>query len=267
VYALQSKLTLDQVLQDLETPIKSRALARISHHPVVQTHVQKYRDPNPHWALQIPVLLEKSKEKQKKTLKKLEKKEKLKSDGKSEQGIEESSSNPKTDSSGEDDDTSSVPVKPTTKKVKVKPPTTLDKIEGTIKVKVLKDLAELETESETRKRKLRSASAKPGVDAIGIESTPGDGIPTQKRPRSSFFVGGVDAPITSLKESSTVQKPRLPKGQYAEPKPVFRKGKLISKPNRAERRSEGRKQFDKPKTSYKSAVPQNRFPADSNSSK
>lgn len=299
LYALQDTLQLDAVLNDLRSSSEERVLARLSHHPVIVKYVKQYRDPNPNWDKQIPVLLQMTREKRGKkkenpgalgetpfVLKKTEKKAVVKEEDTDEDSGGEDNSeeeddhdieeNDKAGSSDVDEDESEddveeedneeeeeaedieLPIKqsvaankskqskakPVLKKAEGKPNTVknlpvnndkkssasqnplINKSEGTVKVQFLTDLNELEEEDKA---------------PVKIDITQ---APKVKKPKSGFFVGGVDEP----EEEGDREKgnPRRKDFQNSVPfnknqnynngqeqnqfKPIYKKGKLISKP-------------------------------------
>ena len=254
IFALQNQKTLEESLQSPESSAESRALARLANHSGIKAAVEVYRDRNPHWVLQIPVLLEKSKAKQKLSDKKAEKKAKpVQEEVPSAEIISESDcDSKKVESPIPEKPKKPVPISKKTPKPTKKTPTPITsfgKVEGTVKIQVLKDLADLESESSPKKSKTDFVS---------------DDFVQKKRPKSSFFIGGVDEPVkdkvgkyTELPQNqSSFNKP-----QHTDSKPIFRKGKLVKPLNRAGRRQEihGKPQrnFDK---SYNSNSNPNRIP-------
>ncbi|OXA64615.1 serum response factor-binding protein 1 isoform X2 [Folsomia candida] len=107
IFSLQDKTKLEQVLQNPQSSTQDRALSRFSHHKLIQTEVSKYKTHNPYWELQIPVLLERSKDKRRRINKKLTEREAEREAGKNKNknpntiGGESLSSNNETDEESE----------------------------------------------------------------------------------------------------------------------------------------------------------------------
>jgi hypothetical protein len=290
IFALQdASSSLKETLQNPKSSIEDRALSRFSHQSFIQLEVNKYREKNPHWKLQIPVLLEKSKEKRKQIDKKLKEREAAKlakkepntkkaaqeleviqkdssssatEDEESDEEGEQSSSSEVEDKKKkldipDDDDKVQLPrtvvvqkslsllektplEKQPKKKASLlaktnKPPAVvvkpqLEKSKGTIRVQVLHNLSDIEQES------IIIPSAPQPTD-IKLTAEDPDKV-SRKRPKSSFFVGGVDEeeepedqerPPQQRQRQRQFQSSSSFSGPPAEFKPIFRKGKLVNK--------------------------------------
>lgn len=279
------------MLQDPKATTENRALSRFSHHKLIQGEVLKYRSQNIYWDLQIPVLLERSKDKRRRINKKLAEKEaelltgrnktrKVEANG--EEGGEDSSSDlsdleengeEDANSSGDEDildtslDTDNVVgvtddldsiltktkqkiktpalIKPTVSNKKLIPQqkkqlstiskplhqyTEISKTEGTVRVQHLKDLTDLDN-TESIKSEV--------FNTVTVKDLSNSGL--KPRPKSSFFVGGVDEIVeeppqerrafdNKKRGKSDFQKnTRQSHNESSEFKPLFRKGKLVNK--------------------------------------
>jgi hypothetical protein len=283
IFALQdASSSLKETLQNPKSSIEDRALSRFSHQSFIQLEVNKYREKNPHWKLQIPVLLEKSKEKRKQIDKKLKEREAAKlakkepntkkaaeeleviqkdsssedeeSDEEGESSSSEVEEKKKVDIADDDDKVQlprtvvvqkslslleKTPLEKQPKKkasllAKAKPPAVvvkpqLEKSKGTIRVQVLHNLSDIEQES------IIIPSAPQPTD-IKLTAEDPDKV-SRKRPKSSFFVGGVDEEEEPEDQERRHQPQRQRQfqssssfsGPPAEFKPIFRKGKLVNK--------------------------------------
>ncbi|CAG7730519.1 unnamed protein product [Allacma fusca] len=223
ISALRTTLELDAVLQNPNSTAEDRALVRLASHPSVNAQVTKYRDANPHWRLQIPVLLEKTPQKLKIAEKKAVEKQNRKKVQKpkpvlKEESLALESTDNITDGDEEIDSNSEnkitkvevelpkeskgtvtrakvAPKKPAVKSEPKKEPKAVDinklnKLQGTVKVQVIKDWSEFETSS-------------PVVSSFTPE------VPA-KKPRSSFFLGGEDEPEDLTKIEVNDSKPNVP---------------------------------------------------------
>ncbi|CAL8072754.1 unnamed protein product [Orchesella dallaii] len=252
LYALLDTQKLEDVLGNPSASSEEKAVARLSHHPLIQKDVKKYRNSNPNWDVQISVLLEMTKQKKPKkdeptttfpnnvisdVANAVKTNEEIKSEVDEDLAIKtesqsDSQSNESSDDSDEADETPAVKSKPTkqtlsapkvdsgSKKLIIQRKPTMplcDKSTGTVKVKFLKDLAELEDSTET-------FTASSGTLRVDVTKAP-----VIKRPKSAFFVGGIDEPKEESPQDFQ-QKPTFTRNPNAPSKPVFRKGKLISKP-------------------------------------
>ena len=222
ISALRNTSTLVDVLQNTQSTPEDRARSRLIHHTAVQNLVKKYRDSNPHWRLQIPVLLEKNPQKLKKAQKKQEEKlaRRRKIAGERDQatgGLSDSDSQTpapeveteKKENVPTEEPVTSEPIVEAEKKnlkqtkgkklmevspteEKPKPKTKVDEIlsavtlrkqvseeklnktKGTVKVQLLKSLDDLEFDTK-----------------VELEESKSEEKHTVK-PKSSFFLGGVD---------------------------------------------------------------------------
>lgn len=227
---------------------KDRAFAKLMFNSVIQEDVLKYRKNNPNWDLQIPLLLAKTKKKSTgqnlgssasplpgtgvniveptnaanntngKPTETKAKKVRKPTTGSNSEPIKPRKK-PGEDVQSDTSDVPNIPDLPVRPRVK-KPVShfSIDKSVGSIQVKYLKDLDDLEQlenkESEVKVSKPTS----------------------ERKPKSSFFVGGVDEEKSEdsdcqFQEKEEIRHQRPQKSRdNRDSKPIFRKGKLVNKP-------------------------------------